>query len=194
MRFTLLTFSCIAVLFTSCGTDRSGNSGQQAEHKPSLPPSSKLGDTATQQLMGMVTDYYAMKEAFVKENAATVVSTAKTLESSAASLKETILSDSLNAVALQPALDTIIEFAGSITKLYPEGAVEKSRPYFEKISDNMFALLKTAELKNARVYRQFCPMAFNDKGAYWLSSEEEIRNPYFGKKMLECGEVTDSLK
>jgi hypothetical protein len=36
-------------------------------------------------------------------------------------------------------------------------------------------------------------MAFDDKGAYWLSAESEIKNPYFGKKMLECGEVTDSL-
>jgi len=68
------------------------------------------------------------------------------------------------------------------------------RTSFEKVSDNMFALLKKADLKNANVYRQYCPMAFNDKGAFWLAEESEIRNPYFGKKMLECGEVTDSLK
>ena len=54
-------------------------------------------------------------------------------------------------------------------------------------------LAQIAELKNAGVYRQFCPMAFNDQGAYWLSPETEIRNPYFGKKMLACGEVRDSL-
>jgi Cu(I)/Ag(I) efflux system membrane fusion protein len=35
---------------------------------------------------------------------------------------------------------------------------------------------------------------FNDnKGAYWLSEIEEIRNPYFGEKMLSCGETIESL-
>jgi Cu(I)/Ag(I) efflux system membrane fusion protein len=36
-------------------------------------------------------------------------------------------------------------------------------------------------------------MAFNDAGAYWLSKTSDIKNPYFGKKMLICGEVKDSL-
>jgi Cu(I)/Ag(I) efflux system membrane fusion protein len=57
----------------------------------------------------------------------------------------------------------------------------------------MYSLLKNADLKNAKVFHEYCPMAFNDKGATWLSDEAEIKNPYFGKKMLECGEVTDSL-
>jgi membrane fusion protein, copper/silver efflux system len=42
-----------------------------------------------------------------------------------------------------------------------------------------------------KVYRQFCPMAFDDKGAFWLSESDEILNPYFGDMMLNCGEVTD---
>jgi Cu(I)/Ag(I) efflux system membrane fusion protein len=36
-------------------------------------------------------------------------------------------------------------------------------------------------------------MAFDNKGAYWLSDQAKIRNPYFGDKMLECGEVKDTL-
>ena len=36
-------------------------------------------------------------------------------------------------------------------------------------------------------------MAFDNKGAYWLSEEKEIRNPYFGSKMLTCGETADSV-
>jgi Cu(I)/Ag(I) efflux system membrane fusion protein len=37
-------------------------------------------------------------------------------------------------------------------------------------------------------------MAFNDKGAYWLSDKEAIRNPYFGDKMLTCGSVEETLR
>lgn len=40
-----------------------------------------------------------------------------------------------------------------------------------------------------KLYKQFCPMAFENRGAFWLSAEKEILNPYFGDKMLRCGEV-----
>jgi len=44
------------------------------------------------------------------------------------------------------------------------------------------------------VYEQFCPMAFGNTGATWLAGSEEINNPYFGTKMLRCGEVRRQLK
>jgi Cu(I)/Ag(I) efflux system membrane fusion protein len=37
-------------------------------------------------------------------------------------------------------------------------------------------------------------MAFNNEGAYWLSDSEQIRNPYFGDKMLTCGVVKEKLQ
>ena len=43
------------------------------------------------------------------------------------------------------------------------------------------------------VHYQFCPMAKNGKGAYWLSENKDIRNPYFGKKMIDCGETKETL-
>jgi len=43
------------------------------------------------------------------------------------------------------------------------------------------------------LYVQFCPMAFDNKGATWLAASEEINNPYFGAMMLRCGEVQKQL-
>jgi Cu(I)/Ag(I) efflux system membrane fusion protein len=40
----------------------------------------------------------------------------------------------------------------------------------------------------------FCPMAFDNKGAYWLQVGEDIRNPYFGKAMYRCGEVKETFE
>jgi Cu(I)/Ag(I) efflux system membrane fusion protein len=37
-------------------------------------------------------------------------------------------------------------------------------------------------------------MAKNQEGARWISREKEIRNPYFGEKMLKCGSVVDLIK
>ncbi len=37
-------------------------------------------------------------------------------------------------------------------------------------------------------------MADNNNGAYWLSKEEQILNPYFGDAMLKCGEVKQTIE
>ncbi|HEY9117995.1 MAG TPA: efflux RND transporter periplasmic adaptor subunit, partial [Roseivirga sp.] len=44
------------------------------------------------------------------------------------------------------------------------------------------------------LYVQFCPMANNDKGATWVSLNEEIVNPYFGDMMLHCGNVEYTIE
>ncbi|CAN5541604.1 hypothetical protein BH11BAC1_BH11BAC1_09490 [soil metagenome] len=44
------------------------------------------------------------------------------------------------------------------------------------------------------VYYQFCPMANNVKGAYWISEKSAISNPYIGKKMPACGNTRDTIK
>lgn len=45
----------------------------------------------------------------------------------------------------------------------------------------------------APVYRIHCPMAFDNKGADWLSPDDRVLNPYFGNKMLRCGEVVGRI-
>jgi Cu(I)/Ag(I) efflux system membrane fusion protein len=71
---------------------------------------------------------------------------------------------------------------------------EPQRIYFKYLSDNIFNLTKIVDAGNLNLYHQYCPMAMNEKGAWWLSASTEIENPYFGSKMLTCGEVVDTLK
>lgn len=49
-------------------------------------------------------------------------------------------------------------------------------------------------MAEAELYVEYCPMAFDNKGAVWVSSTKEVRNPYFGEKMLNCGEVKEIIK
>ncbi|WP_159581405.1 DUF3347 domain-containing protein [Marinoscillum sp. 108] len=69
--------------------------------------------------------------------------------------------------------------------------VETQRTAFKKASDSLIVMLK-ANGANDGIYVQYCPMAFGT-GANWLSMSEEIRNPYFGDKMLKCGRVEGKL-
>ncbi len=62
-----------------------------------------------------------------------------------------------------------------------------------------FGFTKAAEklfkegLSEGTIYKQFCPMAFDNTGATWFSDVSEIRNPYFGEKMLKCGKVEEVI-
>ena len=62
----------------------------------------------------------------------------------------------------------------------------EQRKQFMDLSHQMTEAIKTFGVGET-VYHQFCPMANNDQGAYWLSQDEEVRNPYFGKSMHSCG-------
>lgn len=67
------------------------------------------------------------------------------------------------------------------------------RDHFNSLSDNVYALVKQKTANAVTIYRQYCPMAFNNEGAYWLSAEKEVNNPYFGDKMLHCGSVKETI-
>lgn len=67
--------------------------------------------------------------------------------------------------------------------------LEEARKHFSMLSFHMLEVTETFGLNKAVVYKDYCPMAFGDQGAYWLSEQKEITNPYFGASMLSCGEV-----
>ncbi len=71
--------------------------------------------------------------------------------------------------------------------------VEIQRKNFVQVTESMEKMLEGA-LKSGTIYKQYCPMAFGDTGAYWLSTNREILNPYFGDKMLKCGRVDSEIK
>ena len=65
----------------------------------------------------------------------------------------------------------------------------KQRTAFAPLSETFFQLIKQLQINTDTLYYQFCPM----KKAYWLSTEEKIENPYYGKQMMTCGKVTEIL-
>lgn len=67
--------------------------------------------------------------------------------------------------------------------------IEQQRAHFKMLSENMIAMVSNMKQDNGPLYIQYCPMADSNKGAYWISREEEVKNPYYGEAMLTCGEV-----
>lgn len=72
-------------------------------------------------------------------------------------------------------------------------SLEDQRKFFSTLSSEMATLVKGGKLSMGMIYLEYCPMANNSAGAYWLSNEKEIKNPYFGDKMLKCGSVKEMI-
>lgn len=83
--------------------------------------------------------------------------------------------------------------SNELTAVKQEKDIEERRKSFQVLSEQLYDLIRTVKYDRAVVYHQYCPMAFNDAGAFWLSNSSDIRNPYLPKKMLICGEVKDSI-
>ncbi|MFA6292913.1 MAG: efflux RND transporter periplasmic adaptor subunit [Victivallales bacterium] len=72
--------------------------------------------------------------------------------------------------------------------------LQTARENFSQISALLYKELNaSAENLKKPAYRFFCPMAFNDKGAYWLQDNKQIQNPYFGSVMPKCGELKETI-
>lgn len=119
----------------------------------------------------VISSYLNMKNAMVKSDSELV------------SLTETPLREAIEA--LPPSQN--LELARAISALQAAQSLDEKRLHFASLSTALFDYIEENDIKADGLYYQFCPMAFNDEGAYWVSDEKQISNPYFGDKMLRCG-------
>ncbi len=198
MRIIYIVFTCFIIGAISCNNtnNSTGTTGMDSTKAKSIantqPIQSKLNETGTHVLMSVITKYYELKNALVATKGDNANTAATQLVTITDSLQAFLQKDTAPP-ALKLYLDTIIN-QGKIIAALKDETCEKQRLAFGTLSSAMYGLLKNVDLKNAHVYQEYCPMAFNEKGAHWLSDDSDIKNPYFGKKMLECGEVTDVIK
>jgi Cu(I)/Ag(I) efflux system membrane fusion protein len=148
-------------------------------------------DAFTADLQDVMTAYYTMTAAFVQEDSARANAAAFSFIQSIDSISLDQLNADTSIIALIASLKTNLQ--QTAMQMPGEKNWEEKRHLLQTSSDMLFDILRTVQYKGGKVYQQFCPMAFDNAGANWLSNDAAIRNPYFGDKMLECGEVKDSI-
>ena len=82
----------------------------------------------------------------------------------------------------------------SLEELVNDATLDGLRVHFEPLSEAFIATARTLGAIGMTWYVAYCPMVDNNRGAYWLSETEQIKNPYFGSMMLRCGEVRETLR
>lgn len=175
---------------------KEGESNEQHHDDPATPaehmdPSdqTKMGKMQESKLENIITAYLNLKNALVADNpkdAATfgnkVVAEISKLEVKSFTTEQKKVYDEV--------MDDAIEQAEHIGD---NGSnIAHQREHFAMLSMDIDDLLAVFG-SNKVLYQDFCPMYDNNKGAVWISEIKEIKNPYYGSKMLSCGSIKKEL-
>jgi hypothetical protein len=196
MKKALVVVIVIAAIFLIarpffCNSD--DKSADKVPEKQQPLSISQNTDVFNQSFTQLLSAYNDLKNALVASDTGKASAAALAMRSAADSLKvNEIKGDSTGAIK-ETALSFASTITGSAQALAAEKELKNKRKEFEMIADAMWNLTRTVRYSGQKLYWEFCPMAFDNKGAYWMSFEREIRNPYFGSEMLTCGSVEDSL-
>jgi hypothetical protein len=187
--FKYLAYSLFIFLFLSCSD---AEQGAEAPAELFTEKGINYADSTRHGLEQLLQSYYSLKDALVAadsirsaQEAAALADRFKNFNLSAVRQSDPELYASVSDLPL-----ILKKNAFSISKT---SGLEAQRVIFQTVSDNLYTLIKNLKPAGIQTYQQYCPMAFDDKGAAWLSDTMHIQNPYFGKKMLTCGEVQDTL-
>ena len=154
-----------------------------------IPLAALLFSTASAQSKSVSTvlnTYYKLKNELVAGNSSAASTAAADFKSAVAAVNSSTAS-AAEVKAFEPVKQKLQTDAAAIA-----GAndIDKQRELFATLSTTMISLAKSISLSDKEIYVDYCPM----KKASWLSAEKAIKNPYYGNKMLTCGNVKETIK
>lgn len=149
-----------------------------------------IGQKAKEALQPLYAAYLNFKNALVEDNLNTAKKAASELKTALEKVNMSVFTGSSHNAWMKYSS----ELKNTLQHVQHSESIEEIRKTFQQVSEGMIDLTKAFNPFTGTLYVQFCPMADNNKGANWLSEEEEIRNPYFGEAMLTCGEVKSTIK
>lgn len=130
-------------------------------------------------------NYLALKESFVISDSLTVVKNATALKNSLKNFKF----KKLTLEKMNEATKGRREIIELLTEIESSKNINKQRNIFQTLSAKFWDLAPKFKAEENTLYLQVCPMT----SAMWLSDSKEIKNPYYPKNMLTCGEVKETL-
>ncbi len=137
------------------------------------------------QITQVADAYFEVKNALVKDDLEATKKNVSFLTQNLSQVDMSLVKDQAH-IAWMAQLAGMKEASQKVTT---SPNLEEARKHFSMLSFHILEMTETFGINKDVVYKDYCPMAFGDQGAYWLSEKKDITNPYFGSTMLTCGEV-----
>ncbi|MES2417677.1 MAG: DUF3347 domain-containing protein [Bacteroidota bacterium] len=150
-----------------------------------ITPTKAQGPGAKKDFNQVLKSYFDTKNALAKDDAVLANSAAEKLIESINALKVNGLTAEQQIAWKKQSL----ELKTFIEPVVADKALKTQRKSFEKVASAMIKLAKTINLNNSDIYIQYCPMVKRS----WLNDVKAVQNPFYGSKMYDCGEVTETI-
>ncbi|RBW58093.1 efflux RND transporter periplasmic adaptor subunit [Tenacibaculum sp. E3R01] len=154
-------------------------------HKKEMSEQFEVSKKFTSQLQTAYDAYIKLKDNLIKSDAELSKNSASTLHKALQNINMKLLTTNEAHKQWMPLIKTLKSSSNAITN---SDDIKVQRNQFKILSEHFILAVQSFGI-NEVSYKQYCPMADSDKGAYWLSKEKQVLNPYFGDMMLKCGEV-----
>ncbi|MDB5200608.1 MAG: hypothetical protein JWQ27_17 [Ferruginibacter sp.] len=200
MKILIFSIAMTATNLMACNTNdnKASETTKSEVTKDTLAQQSATADTVAQASTGTVFPvkeiigrYLQVKNALAKDNSKDAANAGNELVASLAQIDPTKLSPEQQKSYTELA-DDLNEHAEHIGS--NPGKIEHQREHFMMMSKDIADLVKTFGNAGQTLYKDFCPMANDGKGATWISEVKEIKNPYLGSKMPDCGTLKETIK
>jgi hypothetical protein len=195
----LVIGSVIAIgLFTACsnGSDTTASSDKKDSDTMQQNSTAKEATATNTQgsngtpLKELMSQYLQLKNALANDNGKDAATAGNGLVEAISKVDKNTFSEDQ-----KKKYDDIADDAKEMAEHIGKNAdkIVHQREHFDMLSTDMYDLVKTFGAGQP-LYKDFCPMYNNKKGAIWLSETKDIKNPYLGKSMPTCGVIKEELK
>lgn len=182
LLISLFTFTAI-----SCKDEKKEDVAPVAKEIPVNEEADAKKTISTNASDAIVENYLKVKDALVADNQEEAASAGKLLVSNFQNFDKSQYSSEE-----QQELADIIEDAQEHADHIAESPIDHQREHFDILSKDVIDLIAITGT-GKKLYQAFCPMFNNNKGAQWLSTSKDIQNPYYGSKMMDCGEIQKEI-
>ena len=190
---TIMVLAFISLSAMSCKEAKKENTHDDSMHSEmnhdGMGTSNDMLDSNAQNsnsdAQRVLSDYMALKDALVQTDTDNAAKAGKKLMSSLSGFDVSSYTDEQ-----QKELKDIIADAKEHAEHIGRSEMDHQREHFKTLSKDIADMVAITGTENT-LYQQFCPMF--DGGSAWLSMSEDIRNPYYGNKMLTCGKVQKEI-
>ena len=197
MKKIIFGIAIIAISTAACNSSSSEKISTNNDTTQLNNSSAKQTDTSNNSdakvdgsMKEMVSQYLQIKNALANDNGNDAASAGNAFVKSMAKMDKNSLTAEKKK-KWDDLSDDAKEMAEHIGK--NAGDIEHQREHFDMLSADMYDMVKTFGAGQT-LYKDFCPMYNNKKGASWLSETKDIKNPYLGKAMPTCGSVKEEIK
>ncbi|MDO9184782.1 MAG: DUF3347 domain-containing protein [Bacteroidia bacterium] len=190
-----LKIIALSLLLWSCGNNSSKENKETHEQHEEVTETTNIATfedidaTVAAQFNQMVEHYIHLKNGMVASNSVEAKAGAKRMLDAIATIDTLKLTTEQKPV-FNAQIGKIREDANHIID---NDDIDHQRGHLNSLSKSIYNLIKSFGSEKT-LYYEFCPMANNNNGGHWISEIEEIKNPYFGDEMLNCGEVKETIK